>query len=138
MSVVYDQQLIELRAMFEKKTGAQVKECFYDKNEKLTFVIEAGDMGKALGKGKAHLFSLQEALGKKIRVVEFSPDRITFIKNMIAPLQIKDVDDQGEIIILHGVDLKTNGLLIGKQARNLRNLEWMVNKFHEVKEIKVV
>jgi transcription termination/antitermination protein NusA len=138
MSVVYDQQLIELRAMFEKKTGAQVKDCFYDKNEKLTFVVEAGEMGKALGKGKTHLFGLQDALGKKIRLVEFTEDRLQFIKNMIAPLQIKDIEDQGEVVILHGVDMKTNGLLIGKQARNLRNLEWMVNKFHAVKEIKVV
>ena len=138
MSVVYDQQLIELRAMFEKKTGSHVKDCFYDKNEKLTFIVEAGEMGKALGKGKMHLFSLQDALGKKIRVVEYTDDRIQFIRNMIAPLQVKDIEDQGDIVILHGVDMKTNGLLIGKQARNLRNLEWMVNKFHAVKEIKVV
>lgn len=135
---VYDQQLIELRALFEKKTGAQVKDCFYDQNEKLTFVIEKGDMGKALGKGKMHLFALQDSLGKKIRVVEFHEDRIEFIKNMIAPLQVNNVVDEGEVVILHGPDLRTNGLLIGKQARNLRNLEWMVNKFHPVKEIKVV
>lgn len=138
MSVIYDQQLIELRAMFEKKTGAQVKECFSDKNEKLTFVVEAGEMGKALGKGKQNLFTLQDALGKKIRVVEYTEDRIELIKRFIAPLQVVSIDDEGETVILHGPDLKTNGLLIGKQARNLRNLEWMVNKFHPVKEIKVV
>ncbi len=138
MNGVYDQQLIELRAMFERKTGATVKDIFIDKNEKLTIVIEEGQMGKALGKGKTHLFALQDAMGKKIRVVEFTADRIQFIKNMIAPLQITSVDDEGEIVVLHGVDIKTNGLLIGKQARNLRNLEWMVQKFHPVKEIKVV
>ena len=138
MSAVYDQQLIELRAMFEQKTGAHVKDVFYDKNEKLTIIVDAGEMGKALGKGKQHLFNLQDSLGKKIRVVEFIDDRTEMIKRFIAPLQVKDIQDQGEIVVLYGPDLKTNGLLIGKQARNLRNLEWMVNKFHAVKEIKVV
>lgn len=138
MSTVYDQQLIELRALFEKKTSATVKDVFYDKNEKLTFVIEEGQMGKALGKGKQNLFSLQDALGKKIRVVEYTADRLEMIKRFIAPLQVLSIEDQGEIVVLHGPDIKTNGLLIGKQARNLRNLEWMVQKFHEVKEIKVV
>lgn len=138
MSTVYDQELIELRAMFEKKTGATVRDCFYDKNEKLTFVVEEGQMGKALGKGKQNLFTLQDALGKKIRLVEFSSDRLEMIKRLIAPLAVNTIDDQGEIVILHGPDIKTNGLLIGKQARNLRNLEWMVQKFHAIKEIKVV
>jgi transcription termination/antitermination protein NusA len=138
MSTVYDQQLIELRALFERKTGAHVKDVFNDKNDKLTFVIDKGEMGKALGKGKTHLFQLQESLGKKVRVVEYDDDRLQFIRNLIAPLQVNNMVDEGEIIVLHGPDLKTNGLLIGKQARNLRNLEWMVNKFHAVKEIKVV
>ncbi len=138
MSTVYDQQQIELRALFEQKTGATVRDLFTDKNEKLTIVIEAGDMGKALGKGKSHLFTLQEQLGRKIRLVEYIDDRIEMIKRFIAPLQIVSVEDQGEIVVLHGPDLRTNGLLIGKQARNLRNLEWMVQKFHPVKEIKVV
>ena len=138
MNAVYDQELIQLRAMFEKKTGAQLKDAFYDKNEKLTFVVEAGEMGKALGKGKQNLFGLQDALGKKIRLVEYTDDRIEMIKRFIAPLQVKEVGDEGEVVILYGPDMKTNGLLIGKQARNLRNLEWMVQKFHPVKEIKVV
>jgi N utilization substance protein A len=138
MSTVYDQQLIELRAMFEQKTGAHVKDLFYDKNEKLTFVVDAGEMGKALGKGKQNLFTIQDALGKKIRVVEYVDDRTEMIKRFIAPLQVKDIQDQGDVVVLYGPDLKTNGLLIGKQARNLRNLEWMVQKFHPVKEIKVV
>jgi NusA-like KH domain protein len=138
MTVVYDQQMIELRSLFEQKTGATVKDLFYDKNDKLTIVVGPGDMGKALGKGKSHLFTLQEQLQRKIRLVEYIDDRIEMIKRFIAPLQATSIDDQGEIVIIHGPDLRTNGLLIGKQARNLRNLEWMVNKFHAVKEIKVV
>ncbi len=138
MNGVYDQQIIELRSLFEQKTGAQVKDLFYDKNDKLTIVVEAGEMGKALGKGKTHLFTLQEQLQRKIRLVEYVDDRIEMIKRFIAPLQVTSMDDQGEIVVLHGPELRTNGLLIGKQARNLRNLEWMVQKFHAIKEIKVV
>ena len=49
--IKYDSELIKLMTLFESMTGAKVKDCISD--EKLTFIIEEGDMGKAIGRNGA-------------------------------------------------------------------------------------
>lgn len=137
--VTFDAELIKLMNLFETKTGAKVKDCFYDKNGKLTFIVEPGNIGKALGKARKNLIELESKLNKRIRIAQYSDDKMEFIRSLVAPLTLVDMEETMDgIIVLQGKDMKTNGLLIGKQARNLRNLEWMVRRYHEVPEIKVV
>ena len=136
---VFDQELIKLMNYFEQKTGAVVKDCFHDTLGKLTFVVAQGDLGKALGKRAQHLKDLEKQLGRRVRISEFAPSRQELVQNLIAPLKVVDIEDRDDgLVVLKGGDERTNGLLIGKQARNLRNLEWMVRRFYEVQEIKVV
>ena len=117
----------------------RVKDCFVDQNSKLTFVLEPGELGKALGKKASKLREMETQLGKKIRVAESAPNISELIVNLTNPLKIVDIEEREDgVVIVQGKDMKTNGLLIGKQARNLRNLEWMVRRFFDVKEIKVV
>lgn len=138
MSTVFDAELIKTMSWFEAKTRARCKDCFTDQNGKLTFILEQGELGKAIGKKAAKLRELEEKLGKKIRVAEFAPNVGELIVNLTTPLKIVDLEEREDgVIIIQGKDMKTNGLLIGKQARNLRNLEWMVRRFYDVKEIKV-
>lgn len=136
----FDVELIKLMNYFESKTRTRVRDLFYDQNGKLTFVVEEGDLGKALGKGAANLRDLESKLNKKIRITEWKSDKIALIRSFTSPLDIVEVTEQDDgIIVLRGKDEKTNGLLIGKQARNLRNLEWMVRRYdHDVPEIKVI
>ena len=72
--------------------------------------------------------------------MEFSNNVLNFITNLVYPLRINDIaiDDEG-IVIVKGKDIKTNGLIIGSRAQNLRNTEAIAQKyFPQVKEIKVI
>jgi N utilization substance protein A len=138
--IVYDQDTMKKMALFETITHAKVKDFFDDEvQERLVFIVQAGNLWKALGKKGANVKKLQEKFQRKIKIVEFSDEKLTFIKNMVQPLRVEDVteDDDGIVTIRHD-DLQVKGLLIGKNARNLRNLEKNVRRFYEVKEIKVV
>ncbi len=135
---VLDAELIRLMSFFEKKTGAKLKDCFFDQNQKLTFIVTPGNIGKAIGKGAKTLRKLEELLSRRIRIAQYSPDRALFIQSLVSPLKLVDIEEFDDIIVLKGADEKTNGLLIGKQARNLRNLEWMVRRYFPCKEIKVI
>jgi len=98
-----------------------------------------GEMGKALGKRAENMKTLERKLQKKIRVVEFNPDKLEFIKNMIMPLKVSGIsEDEMGVVTIAGPDPKTKGLLIGRNAQNLRNLEANVRRYFEVKEIRVV
>ena len=92
-----------------------------------------------LGKGSANVKKLENSFKRKIKIVEFSDDLVTFIKNMARPLRVDDVTEEDGTITIRHEDMQTKGLLIGKNARNLRNMEENIRRFFpDLKEIKVV
>jgi N utilization substance protein A len=135
--ITFDTDIIKCMNLFENMTGAKLKDCFFDR-EKLVFLVEAGEMGKALGKNKTNVVKLEKILNRKIKIVEHSPARLQFITNYLAPLKILDVKEEDDIVTVTGADTKTKGLIIGIKAQNLRNLEKVVGKYFTIKEIKVI
>ena len=135
--ITFDTDILKFMGLFEKLTHAKLKDCFFDR-EKLIFLVEHGEMGKALGRNKANVVKLEKMLNRKIKIVEFSPNRLQFITNYLAPLRITDIKEEDDVVTITGADTKTKGLIIGIKAQNLRNLEKIVNKYFKIEEIKVV
>jgi len=135
--ITFNTEMLKFMSLFETLTHAKLKDCFFDR-EKLVFLVEQGEMGKALGRNKANIMKLEKMLNRKIKIVEFSPNRLQFITNYLAPLRITDIKEEGDLIIITGADTKTKGLIIGIKARNLRNLEKIVSKYFKIDEIKVI
>lgn len=139
MSLVkYDNQTLKTMSLFEDLTRTRLKDSFVDNNELLTFIVEQGQLGKAVGKKAVNVIKLEKLLNRKIKILEFNPDLIRFVKNLIYPLKAKDIVQEEDEIIIEGPDTKTKGLLIGKNAKNLRNTEKIVQKYFDIKEIKVI
>ena len=136
--IVFDTEMLKVMGLFENMTRAKLKDCFFDR-DKLVFLVEAGELGKALGKNKAHVVQLEKSLNKKVKIVEFSTERTDFIRNYLIPLRIVSItDDGGDVLTITGPDTKTKGLIIGIKAQNLRNLERIASKYFTIKEIKVI
>ncbi|MBN2459062.1 NusA-like transcription termination signal-binding factor [Candidatus Woesearchaeota archaeon] len=135
--ITFDTDIIKCMSLFESMTGAKLKDCFFDR-EKLVFLVDAGEMGKALGKNKGNVMKLEKVLNRKIKIVEFNSSRLQFITNYLAPLKILDIKEEDDIVTVTGADTKTKGLIIGIKAQNLRNLEKVVGKYFPIKEIKVI
>jgi len=138
MKAKYDVELLKLMSLFEKITRADLKDCFVNR-ERVVFIVQQGEMGKALGKQKFNLQKIEETINRKIKIVEFNPDVLEFIKNLMYPLKILEIKQEDAIVTIKGPDTKTKGLMIGARAQNLRNYEELVKKyFDNVNEIKVV
>lgn len=126
-------------SLFEKVTKAKLKD-FFMHQDKLCFLVQPGNLRKALGQNKSNLKKLEDLLKKRIKIIEYSDDELKFIANVMAPLKIVEIkkDEEG-IVTITGPDQKTKGLMIGAQARNLRLYESVVQKyFPEIKELKVI
>jgi N utilization substance protein A len=131
-------ETIRLINLFEQVTGAPVKDCVVFK-EKMTFIVDEGQLWRALGKERANLLKLEQLLKQKIKIVEYRPDKFQFIVNLLHPLKIIDMSENEEgVITIKGPDTKTKGLIIGARAQNLRALEAIVRKHFTCEEIKVV
>ena len=135
--ISFDTDMLKFMALFEKVTHSKLKDCFFDR-DKLVFLVDQGEMGKALGKNKTNLAKLEGLLKRKLKIVEFNENRLQFITNYLAPLKIVDIKEEDDVITITGPDTKTKGLMIGIKAQNLRNLEKIVSKYFTLEEIKVV
>jgi NusA-like KH domain protein len=138
MGIVYDIKAIQIRALFESITRTTLKDCF-ENQEKMLFIVMPGQIRRALGKDNSNIKRVESKIGMKIKLIEFSPNLPQFIINIIYPLRVNDILINEGIVTIQGKNKKTNGMIIGMRAQNLRNTESIVQKyFPEVKEIKVV
>lgn len=136
MSRTLDTQTLQTIAMFEQLTGAQVRDCVIQ-DDQVVFIVEIGDMAKAIGKGGQHVRNIEFKLKKRIKIVEYAEEVQKFILNVIAPLEIAGLRQEGGIVFLDAKDLKTRGLLIGRGASNLRFFESLVKRYFPIDELKV-
>ncbi|MCK5282913.1 MAG: NusA-like transcription termination signal-binding factor, partial [Nanoarchaeota archaeon] len=104
----------------------------------LIFIVQQGYIGKAIGKKASNIKKLERILNKKIRIIEFSDDLERFIRNVIMPLKVKQIDIEEKIVTITSPDSQTRGFLIGRAAVNLRGFESIVKRYYDVDEIKVV
>lgn len=134
--IKYDREMLQTFSKFEKVTGAKLKDVANHKDT-LVFIVENGEMGKALGKGKRNIEKLRKVFNKNIKIVEFSTDEVQFVRNLLFPLKPDNVQEIGNEIIIQDSDRKTKGLIIGAKASNLRNYESIVQRYFDINEIKV-
>lgn len=135
--IVYDSNIMKFMSSFESVTKAKLKDCINETN-RIIFIVEEGELGKAVGKKAANVKKLENYFRKKIKIVEFHPNVLNFIQSFIYPLRLNEIHEEGGIIVMVGPDAQTKGLLIGKNAANLRKLEEYVRRYFDIKEMKVI
>jgi N utilization substance protein A len=133
--IKYNADLMKIIPLFEGITGAKLKDCIL--NERLVFIVEENEMGKAIGKKGSNIKRLENMLKKKIRVVGFNQDVLQFIKNLLYPLQIASIENNDGTIAIKA-DTKTKALVIGRNKQNLNNLVAIVKRYFDISDIRVV
>ena len=82
-------EIFRYMSLFETVTGAVVKDCIVD-DDRVTFIIKEGDMGLAIGKGGVNVKKVENAIGKKVDLLEYSRDPVQFTKNLLHPIKPKN------------------------------------------------
>lgn len=135
--IKFDNALIKIISLFEALTRAEVKDCLLDDRSAI-FVVGQNQISKAIGKRGSNVRLLEQKLKKKVKIVEFNPNVVTFIKNLIMPLIVDEIKEDDKVVTLISKDSKTRGLLIGRNAKNLRNYESIVKRYFNIDELKVM
>ena len=136
MKIKYDVQLMKLMSFFESQTHSTLKDCFIDKNSVLTFIVE-DDMGKAIGKNGVTAKKLGSMLKRKIKIVAFSDNLEEFVRNLLQPLKVRNIETQDGVVTVTA-EPESRGYIIGRAGSNLRSYEATLNRYFDIKEIKVV
>jgi N utilization substance protein A len=135
--IVYDTGTMQVIAHFEQMTRARVRDCIVAENQ-VIFIVEPGDIGRAIGPRGANIRRLEAGLKKKVKIAEFAHELVTFIKNLVYPIDVREVKEQDDgVVVLVPPNLKARGLLIGRNAQTLRAYEAVVQRYFPIKELKV-
>jgi len=134
--IKFNADLIKFISLFESLTRAKVKDCIED-GKSLLFIVEENEIGKAIGKKGENVRRIENALKRKIKIVEFNSSMLDFIKNLVSPVQLVDISEEEGIVTIRASDLKSRGYLIGRDGQNLRKYEEIIRRYFDITEIKV-
>ena len=136
--IKFDVNLIKTISLFETITRAHAKDCI-EQDNRLIFIVARGEMSKAIGPKGKNVKRLEDMFKKKLKIIEFSEDLIEFVNNVVAPIKPAGVVEEEGIVTITPEDTQSRGLLIGRNAVNLRGFEDIIKRFFsQVKELKVV
>jgi len=134
--IKYDNTLMKFISLFETLTGTSVKDCI--DNEIMTFVVAENQIAQAIGKNGSNVRRVEHVLNRKIKIVEFNPNVLKFTANYIYPIKAIEIKEDNGVVFIKGADTKTKGLLIGRDAKNLKTLQSVVQRHFNITEMKVV
>jgi len=121
--------------LFENLTNTKVKNILDE--ERLIVIVEHGELGKAIGKKGKNIRMVENIMHKKLKIVEFSNDPIKFVSNFIYPIKVNEITLNDDVIEIKERDRKTKGLLIGRERKNLNELNDLVKNYFNLK-IKIL
>jgi N utilization substance protein A len=135
--IKFDIDLMKYMSLFEGLTNAKVKDCIAGEG-RITFIVSENEIGKAIGKNGSNVKRLNKVLNRKIKIVEFNSDIVQFVKNLVFPLKTKEVLLEDKTIKIIPPDSQTRGLLIGRNAKNLRSFEGIIKRYFDIMELRVI
>jgi N utilization substance protein A len=137
LKVIYNDKLMAYMTLFEKITRALLKDCIIDQNDNPVFIVQPTQISRAIGKGGSNVKRLSTMLNRKIKIVEFNPEITQFVRNLFAPLEVKDVAEENGVVTVFGGDTKTRGMMIGRESSNLKVIEGIVKRYFKIEKLMV-
>ena len=134
--IIFNKDLIKYMSLFQTLTGASLKDCL-DEGSQLVFIVDEGQIGRAIGKKAVNVHRIEKAVNRKIKILEFNSEIKQFIRNAVYPLKINEIQEDSGVYTLYPVDRTTRGYLIGKNAQNLRFFEKLIKRYFAITELKV-
>ena len=130
-------------SLFQTITTAVSRDCIIDdKMERVIFVVHKGQMGMAIGKGGTNIKQLQNAITKKIELVEYADNPINFIKNIFNSNMVQDVRiserESGIKNAIVVVDMKKKGLVVGKDGRNVDKARMLAKRYFNINNVLIL
>jgi N utilization substance protein A len=138
--VKLDTEGIRYIGIFERLTGASVKDCVVDENTgKIIMVVKNGDIGLAIGRGGCNINKVRQLIRKDMEVVEHSTDIREFIENLLRPAYVKSVEvltkDNNKCCVHVKVLTRDKGIAIGKNGKNINKVKLLVKRNQNIDDV---
>jgi N utilization substance protein A len=134
---------LQMISLFQNVSSATARDCIIDeKMDRLIFVVEKGQMGLAIGKSGSTIKTLQNVMGKKVELVEYSEDPAEFIKNSLGSQYIQEVKindtSHGTKVAVVVVDPTKKGIVVGREGRNAEKARMLAKRYFDISNVLIV
>ena len=129
--MLLNNELIQKINLFENLTKSKVKE-FIEKEDKIVVIIGEGELNKAIGPKGKNIKTIENLMHKKLKVIGFNRDPLKFIRNFIYPIKPLSIELKEENIEIKVGDRKSKGLLIGREGKNLIELNSLLKSYYNL------
>ncbi|RNJ76054.1 MAG: NusA-like transcription termination signal-binding factor [Nitrosopumilus sp. B06] len=133
---------MRLISLFQNVTKATARDCIEDeKQDRVIFVVEPGMMGLAIGKGGAHIKSLQNIVKRNVELVEFDEDPVKFLTNLFNSKMILEArvesrpDGSKQAVVM--VDPRKKGLVVGREGRNAEKARLLAKRYFNITHVMI-
>lgn len=143
IQIKYDVSMMRYFSLFENVTHVPAKDCF-PVNETIIFFVNPGKAKIAVGKQGMNIKKLRSMINKEVKVIEFSKDVDSLVKNVVFPLKPKSVEivnteDNNKIINIEFKSPKERRILLDNNQRRLKLLKDIVNRYHkDINDIRIL
>lgn len=125
---------------FEDETGATARDCLvYDDEDRVVFLVAAGEMAQAVGPGGRTVRRVEEALGRTVELVEDADTPEAFVANVLAPAAVQHVtiSEQGDRVAYAEVPDADRGAAIGRDGRNIETARRLARRHYELDDVQL-
>lgn len=133
---------MRMMSLFQNVTGATARDYVEDEKQgRAIFVVNAGKMGLAIGKGGTHIKSLQNIVKRNVELVEFDEDPAKFLSNLLNSKLISEVkinkrpDGSKQAIVL--VDPRKKGIVVGRDGRNAEKARLLAKRYFDITSVLI-
>lgn len=129
-------ELRYLRAL-ETIAGVNARDCIISKN-KLVFLIQGKDLGKAIGKNGSTVKTLAEKMGKSVELMEYDPDVKVFMQKALGGIKTQNIElFNGEKNLMQlSFDSENRKKLLNNIGR-LKRLKEIVKREYDIDDIRI-
>lgn len=124
--ISFDQHIIGLITLFEKLSGAKVKDCFED-GEITVFLLYPGERKKL----KLNTEKIKAILKKNIRILEFHPNPRRFLQVLLFP-DHPEIIAEDTTLFIKTKDSQEKGHIYGRERSKLRRIEQIMQRYFKV------
>jgi len=139
-SIKFQREEMELIRLFDSITGAVTLDCVIlpdgEDTERVIFMVNRQDLGKAVGKNGINVKKLKEKLSKTIEIIAYSDDLKRFVGYLLYPAKITQIIEQkrndNKKVLQVTVRQEDKGLAIGKNGRNIEKANVLLRRHHDI------
>ena len=129
--MLINNEIIQKINLIENLSKVKVKELI-ERDDKLIVIINENELIKIIKDKGKNIKNIERMMHTRIKVVEFNKDPLKFTKNYIYPIRPLKINLNENIIEISVEDRKSKGLLIGRESKNLNELNNLIKKYYNL------